>query len=203
MKNNYFLKSAILLFLISSFLTTAQVGIGTTSPTKTLHVVGTMRVTNTTDVTTTTKMLGSDASGNFNDITAGENISLLNNVLSANAGKYGIANIAINVPSPNTPFDNMELNVGGSNINNTIFRLNSSSNSSFSISGIKGGTDGRHIILYNTSTGNMSIDNLSNSSDAINRFDTLGSSTATSGIGTVELVYDAVTQKWLVIAIRN
>jgi hypothetical protein len=202
MKNNYFLKSAILLCLISSFLTTAQVGIGTTTPSQTLHVVGTMRVTNTTGVATTTKMLGADGSGNFNDITTGENISLLNNVLSANAGKYGIANIAINVPAPNTVFDNMELNVAGSNINNTIFRLNSTSNSSFTIRGIKGGTDGRHIILYNTSTGNMSIDNLA-SSNPIDSLDTLGSSTATSGIGTVELVYDIVTLKWLVINIRN
>lgn len=49
----------------------------------------------------------------------------------------------------------------------------------------------------------MKIDNLAASSLAANRIDTIGTSTSTSGIGTVELVYDGTVQKWIVIAIRD
>lgn len=41
------------------------------------------------------------------------------------------------------------------------------------------------------------------SSSPENQIDTLGSSTATSGIGTIELVYDGVLQKWIVVNIRD
>ena len=204
MKKTYLLKSFIILLLLSGFISNAQVGIGTANPLETLHVQGTLRVTSTNNIVTTTKLAGTNNSGTFSDITIGENISLVGNVLSANAGKYGIANIPLSAPSSNTVFDNLEINVAGSNINNTIFRFTfpPGASSGYSIRGISGGTDGRHIILYNTSSANMSIDNLQSSTPA-NSIDNLGSATATSGVGTVELVYDGVTQKWLVINIRN
>jgi hypothetical protein len=36
-----------------------------------------------------------------------------------------------------------------------------------------------------------------------NNIDTLGSSTSTSGVGTIEFVYDGTLSKWIVINIRN
>ena len=48
----------------------------------------------------------------------------------------------------------------------------------------------------------MKIDHLMSSVPA-NTIDVIGSSTATSGVGTVELVYDGVASKWIVVAIRD
>ena len=41
------------------------------------------------------------------------------------------------------------------------------------------------------------------SSVPANNLDTIGTSTATSGIGTVEMVYDGSASRWIVIAIRD
>jgi hypothetical protein len=200
MKKIYYL--CVLLIIFSSQFAISQVGINTTSPQETLHVEGTFRVTNTNNTTTTTKIAGTCAQGTVSDILVGENLSLESNVLSANSGKYGIVDISIPVIVVNQIFDNLDLNVGGANLNKVIFRLNTGSAMNFTLRGIKGGTDGRHIIIYNTSTGNMKIDHLM-SSNPVNSINDLGSSTQTNGVGTVELVYDGVTKNWLVIAIRS
>jgi hypothetical protein len=200
MKNIYYL--CAILFIYNVQFGYSQVGINTTSPQETLHVQGTLRVTNTNNTTTTKKITGTGVLGTFSDITVGENLSLDSNVLTANAGKYAITDIFLPVVMVNQVFDNLDLDVGGANLNKIIFRLNSALSMNFSLRGIKGGTDGRHIIIYNTSTANMKIDNLMSSNPA-NSINDLGSSTQTNGIGTVELVYDGVTQKWLVISIRS
>jgi hypothetical protein len=200
MKNIYYL--CAIMFLYTAQFGFSQVGINTTSPQETLHVGGTLRVTNTNNTTTTTKITGTGVLGTVSDIAVGENLSLNNNVLTANAGKYAIADISIPITVSNQVLDNLELNVGGSNLNKIVFRISTGSSWNYSLRGIKGGTDGRHIIIYNTSTGNMKVDHLM-STNPINSIDDLGVSTSTNGIGTVELVYDGVTQKWLVVSIRN
>ncbi|MEQ3690514.1 MAG: hypothetical protein ABNG98_03250, partial [Flavobacterium sp.] len=192
----------VLLIIFSSQYAISQVGINTTSPQETLHVEGTLRVTNTNNTTTTTKLAGTCGQGTVSDILVGENLTLNSNVLSANSGNYGIVDIALPVVVVNQVFDNLELNVGGVNLNKVIFRLNTGVSMNFSLRGIKGGTDGRHIIIYNTSTANMKIDHLM-SSNPVNSINDLGSSTQTNGVGTVELVYDGVTKNWLVINIRS
>ena len=200
MKKIYFI-SVILLISTTQFVF-SQVGINTTSPQETLHVEGTLRVTTTNNTTTTTKLAGTCGQGTVADIIVGENLTLESNVLSANSGKYGIVDISLPVVVVNQVFDNLDLNVGGANLNKVIFRLNTGSSMNFTLRGITGGTDGRHIIIYNTSTANMKIDHLL-SSNPNNSINDLGSSTQTNGVGTVELVYDGVTKNWLVIAIRS
>lgn len=200
MKKIYYL--CVILFISNTQFVVSQVGINTTSPQETLHVEGTLRVTNTNNTTITTKLAGTCAQGTVSDILVGENLSLDSNVLSANSGKYGIVDVSIPVVVVNQVFDNLELNVSGANLNKVIFRLNTGTSMNFTIRGIKGGTDGRHIIIYNTSTANMKIDHLM-SSNPINSIDDLGSGTQTNGIGTVELVYDGVTKKWLIINVRS
>lgn len=200
MKKIYF--KCVLLIILSSQLAISQVGINTTSPEETLHVEGTLRVTNTNNTTTTTKLAGTCAEGTFSDVLVGDNLTLESNVLSANSGKYGLIDISLPITTVNQVVDNLDIDVSGVNINKVIFRLNTGSSMNFSIRGIKCGTDGRHIILYNTSSANMKIDNLM-SSNPINTIDDLGQSTQTNGIGTVEMVYDGVTKKWLVINIRS
>jgi LEA14-like dessication related protein len=200
MKNIYYL--CVFLFISNTQFIFSQVGINTTSPQETLHVEGTLRVTNTNNTTVTTKIAGTCAQGTVSDILVGENLILKSNVLSANSGNYGIVDISIPVIAVNQVFDNLDLNVGGVNLDKVIFRLNTGVSMNFTIRGIKGGTDGRHIIIYNTSTGNMKVDHLM-SSNPINSIDDLGSGTQTNGIGTVELVYDGVTKKWLIINVRS
>jgi len=202
MRNNYTLLASALLLLGTQ--TNAQVGIGTTTPLSTLHVNGTMRVTNTNNTTTTTKLTGTCASGIVADVAIGTNLSLINNVLSAadsDNSKYRVASVKMTTPVSNFLFDNLDLQLNGANAGVVVFRLYGSTQN-FSISGIQGGTDGRHIILYNSSGVNMKMNHLLSSIPA-NTIDTIGASTSTSGVGTVEMVYDGTASKWIIINIRD
>jgi hypothetical protein len=200
MKNIYYL--CVFIFISNTQFVFSQVGINTDDPKETLHVDGTARITDTDNTTTTTKITGTGNLGTISDIAVGENLSLENNVLSADAGKYGIVDISLPVTVVNQNFDNLELDINGVNLHKVLFRLNTGVSMNFELSGIKGGTDGRHIIIYNSSTGNMKINHLS-SSNPIDSIDDLGSSTATNGVGAIEMVYDGVTQTWLVINVRS
>ena len=114
--------------------------------------------------------------------------------------KYRIANIPITTTAPNQNFDNQNFDLSGANLDIVIFRMGPAHN--YTISGITGGTDGRHLIIYNSSAVNLTINSMSSSIPA-NNIDTLGSSTSTSGVGTIEFVYDGTLNKWIVINIRN
>ncbi|CAM4441708.1 hypothetical protein [Flavobacterium terrigena] len=193
----------IILLLFTQF-NFAQVGIGTTNPQATLHVQGNLRVTNTNNTTTSTQLLGNCAQGDVTSIKVGDGLLLKDNELSATGAgsptRYKIANIPITTTAPNQNFDNMNYDLNGANADVVIFRLAAAHN--FTISGISGGTDGRHIIIYNSNPVNLTINSMSSSIPA-NTIDTLGSATATSGVGTLELVYDGTLAKWIVINIRN
>lgn len=204
MKKNYSSKLACVVFVLFSPMSFfAQVGIGTTAPLSTLHVEGTMRVSNTSNTTTTTKLTGTCSQGIMADVKIGKGLSLSSNELASttNTAFYGVASVSMITPSPNYTFDNLNLNLAGINSDVVIFRFTGST-SNFSVAGIAGGTTGRHVILYNSSPVNMKIDHLMSSTPS-NSIDTIGTSTSTSGIGTVEMVYDGSIQKWIVIAIRD
>lgn len=204
MIKNYVLKTVCVATSLFFQLGYAQVGIGTTSPLSTLHVQGTMRITDTDEVTTTTKLAGTCDSGIVSDIKVGRNLSLVNNELSAGDGDnsvYKVASVRLTTTSSNYIFDNLDLDLNGVNAGVVVFRLYGSANS-FIIKGIAGGVDGRHILLYNSSAVNMRADHLG-SSNPTNTIDTIGTSTATSGVGTIELVYDGSTSKWIVTNIRD
>ena len=204
MKKNYSSKLACVVFVLFSPMSFfAQVGIGTTTPLSTLHVEGTMRVSNTSNTTATTKLIGTCSQGIMADVKIGKGLSLSSNELasSVNTAFYGVASVSMITPVSNYTFDNLNLNLAGINSDVVIFRFTGST-SNFSVSGIAGGTNGRHVILYNSSPVNMKINHLTSSTPE-NSIDTIGTSTSTSGIGTVEMVYDGSIQKWIVIAIRD
>ena len=203
MMKKYKLIADIFILFLTQF-NYAQVGIGTTTPQATLHVEGNLRVTNTNSTTTSEAILGNGAQGDVTSIKVGEGLLLKDNELTAKGTGsptlYRIANIPITTTAPNQVFDNMNYNLGGANLDIVIFRLSAAHN--YTISGLSGGTDGRHLIIYNNNAVNLSINNMGSSIPA-NNIDTLGSSTATSGVGTIELVYDGALAKWIVINIRN
>lgn len=99
--------------------------------------------------------------------------------------------------------------VGGNNnnlsvpANCSVVRITAPT-SNFSITGIQGGVDGRMIVLYNLTTFNMSLSNENNSSTAENRIRTMTSNTiGTSSEGSVTLIYDGISQRWIVISNRD
>jgi hypothetical protein len=203
MIKKYKLIARIFILLLTQF-NYAQVGIGTTTPQATLHVQGNLRVTNTNNTTTSDKLLGNCALGDVTSIKVGEGLLLKDNELSAasvsSPTKYKIAAIPIVTTAPNQNFDNVNLDLSGANLDIVIFRMGPAHN--YTISGITGGTDGRHLIIYSSSAVNLTINSMSSSIPA-NNIDTLGSSTSTSGVGTIEFVYDGTLSKWIVINIRN
>jgi hypothetical protein len=71
----------------------------------------------------------------------------------------------------------------------------------FDITGIAGGMEGRPLLLYNTTTLNMTLKHENASSEANNRFSFVGGADVpTVGIGMVSLVY--VNSRWVDVSLR-
>lgn len=70
--------------------------------------------------------------------------------------------------------------------------------STFSISGLTGGVDGRLVRLYNSVAFAMTINNENAGSTAVNRINTLfGADILTTTVGAVTLVYSSTASRWL------
>lgn len=95
---------------------------------------GTMRVTNTDNTTTTTKLTGTCDQGIIADVKVGKGLVLKDNELvsSANNSIYGVAAMAMITPASNTVFDNLNLDLGGANSDVVIFKFTGST-ANFSI----------------------------------------------------------------------
>lgn len=73
--------------------------------------------------------------------------------------------------------------------------------SNFTITGIAGGVDGKIVILYNSTSNNMSFSNSHGSSDAANRILTpTGGTISTTGTGSATLIYDASVSNWILLS---
>lgn len=76
--------------------------------------------------------------------------------------------------------------------------------STFSISGLTGGVDGRVIRLYNSVAFALTMTNEGASSTAANRLLTLtGADVVTTQIGMVSLIYSGTSSRWLLVGIQT
>jgi len=201
------MKNLLYIFAITPFFLFSQVGINTTTPQETLHVEGTLCVTDTS-TKMPTRIAGMDVNGTVANITVGANLQLTGNVLSANAVSASSPTIylvtTVNIPTgpPGEKMDNLDMDIAGANVDKVVFRLTGRTNN-YKITGISGGTDGRHIVIYNVESVNLTLVAESVDSDPENRLETLANNVATSGKGTAEFVYDGASQRWILIGFRD
>lgn len=201
MKTKFILNLTVFLFFFN-YCTLAQVGINTSTPQDTLHVEGTLRVTQINS-STATKLIGQDDNGTVTEVSIGKNLELKDGTLTSNSSDYFVATISFPTGAPNQSFDNHEFNLNTTNKGKTVFRMTDRVNN-YELTGISGGLDGRHIILFNVSSANFKIYNESTNSLPENRIITLSNnSVGTSGQGTAELVYDGTLQRWILINFRD
>ncbi|MCW5519707.1 hypothetical protein J1N09_07645 [Aureitalea sp. L0-47] len=189
--------------ILAAPLVSAQVGIGTTEPMETLHVNGTVRIESLAP-DESTKIIGVDLKGNVTEVGVGDNLLLQDGTLHSNGStKYFVQTITTPTISSGQVFHNVDLELETTNKDIVVFRL-TGANHNYEFSGLSGGTDGKHIILLNTSANNFKISNESSNSSPENRITTLtGGFEQTSGEGLVELVYDGVSQRWIILSFRN
>ncbi len=184
---------------------TKGVGINTTDPQETLHVIGKIRVTDTDlDVDRTmVSVIGIDDEGTLNKLAVDNGLVMANNTfMSSGSGYYSLINHALVANSPNTQFDNLDVGLAGDYSYKTVIRFTGPT-SSFQISGIVGGFAGKHIILINPTTSNMKLLDNDRDSDEENRILSYGPGPAEtlSGQGAIEMVYDGY--QWIVLNVRD
>lgn len=199
------MKNITYLFIVLPLFVFSQVGINTTNPQETLHVEGTLCVSNTTTVTPN-KLSGTNTDGVLTDVIVGNNLDLTGNVLSADvrggSAFYLVATIPVPDGPPGEQLHNFDIDLSGANADKVVFRLVGRT-ANYKITGIAGGTDGRHIVLFNVSLSNLTLVAESTASLPQNRMITLANNVATSGQGTAELVYDGTLQRWILIGFRD
>jgi len=201
------MKTLLYIFIITPLFLFSQVGINTTTPQETLHVEGTLCVSNTSSKTAD-KLSGTDPNGVLSDINVGANLALTGNTLnaiypiSASPAYYLVATIVLPQGSPGDEFNDLDLLLTSTNLDRVVFRLTNRIYN-YEINGIAGGSDGRHVVLFNVTKNNLALNNNNNDSLPQNRIITLANNVATSGQGTAELVYDGTLQRWILIGFRD
>ncbi len=199
----------ILTFIISPIIR-AQVGIGTTNPQETLHVVGSVRVENSPLTTSAVALVGADDKGTLTTLN-------IQNTLTINNGKVNVqGNVLYGIGTKDlsgTVYDgnfihNLKLNLGPGESNegmSVVKVYNLPANGK--LTGIQDGVDGLHLFFYNVGTGNIQFmdesDINSAGSLAENRIKVLAGSETISGQGCVELLYDGTSQRWLFLSIHD
>jgi hypothetical protein len=184
----------------------SQVGVGTTNPQETLHVNGTLRVTNTNHGSVNTiKIGGLDENGTYREIIVGTNLSLKNNVLSAtSAPNYNFGSITL-TPNNNHNVD-LLLEPGEANHGVNIIRVYGSGNTtSRKITGIKAGVDGQVIWLYPQHP-MADLDLMPNNTNSFpaNRILSADKMTPkTDKNEMIKLIYDAQRSRWVVMSWFN
>ncbi|MCC4213793.1 hypothetical protein [Leeuwenhoekiella parthenopeia] len=182
--------------IFGSGLMTAQVGIGTSNPQHQLDVAGNVRVRDLSS--TGLDLTGTTTNGLLRKTELGGGIIKENNKkeirltpTKLSLGEYDLDTvIPDNDSGGNRFYNNLDLDILGTNKDITLLTV-FNTGGKVSITGLKDGSHGRRVIIYNAGTANMSFEQDSPESLPQNRILTLANaSRSTSGQGFCELVYD-------------
>lgn len=183
----------------------AQVEINTSDPKQELDVNGRLRVRDLSQTGAGLvggSLLFTEADGTVVGLSSTDVDVDINNNLNISGGRfYKVARVDVGSSSS---LDNLDLDLDASNIGATVVILTGSSGSDLEITGIKDGTDGRHIILLNDFDKKITIKDQDSSSDAENRIDVMTTLDVTNdNIGSMEFVYDGTTSRWILYRLSN
>lgn len=185
----------------------AQVGVGTTDPKEMLHVIGNVRVEGAGEVLEKGSVfVGADDKGNLTTVSLTDKLVMNNSRLELTTrSTYGIGFMDLSAtPYVQSNVNDLDLQLGPGEINQgmTVIKVNNQPSKMF-LTGIQDGVNGMHIFIYNLSTANIKFMDNDAASLAQNRINCLAGSFEISGRGSVELVYDGVSQRWLVLSIHD
>jgi hypothetical protein len=193
-----------------TYVMSAQVGVGTTTPIATIDIGGTVRITDlpvgTTDEISAT---GSTSAKMLNKTGLGANLIITDNSLdtapiSGTVGDFDLGPLA----GGNIQNLDLLLAPGAYNSRATFIRVHGYTLGT-NIAGITDGIDGRHVSLYFSETSGISILEDSSLAQPQNRIKTAASSQLSiSGEGFIDVVYDADAGadglgRWIVIKFRG
>lgn len=203
----YLFNTFLFLSMLGSY---AQVGIGTTNPQETLHVVGSVRVESSPSITDPVGLVGADDEGTLTTINIQNTLTLTNGKVNVQGNVlYGIGSQNLSGITYDGNFiHDLELGLGPGEPNegmSVVKVYNLPANGK--LTGIQDGVDGLHLFFYNVDTGNIQFmdesDTDSAGSQPENRIKVLAGSETISGRGCVELLYDGTAQRWLFLSIHD
>lgn len=201
----------LLVFLLCASILLAQVGIGTTNPKETLHIQGDLIVEGFSDLDNSTSLVGADDEGNLTILNLDNQLTLENNTLQlAGSIYYGIGDMDLGsiVIMPGNYTHNLDLLLGPGEKNEgkvviNIYNLPSN----IKLTGIEDGVDGMHLFFYHSETNNIIFIDEANAkaleSLPQNRIKVLAGSETISAQGSVEMIYDGASQRWIFLSIHD
>ena len=204
-------KKLLLLMVFLTAVTYAQIGIGTINPQETLHVEGDLIVEGFNVSDNSTSLVGADDLGNLTVLNLDNQLTLENNSLQlANNIYYGLGDMdlsGVSIGAGNVTHNlDLQLGPGESNHGKVIVNVyNLPSN--IKLTGIQDGTDGQHLFLYHSGRKTIvfidEMDPKALGSSSFNRIKVLAGSETVSGEGSVEMIYDGDSMRWLFLSIHD
>jgi hypothetical protein len=187
-----------LVILLIGIQVSAQVGIGTTQPTSTLDVNGTLRVRSMDSLSSgheALRLIGLDQDGFYVPVKIGENVILENNVLKAVESQFGFGDSEIATVGV---VHNLRLIIlpGEPNDDKKVIRIVSSVGN-IDVTGIEAGLDGQTVWIM-ARDGNVRLRGQDVGSDPENRF-LFSGNLQLQQYDLVQIVYDGTLQRWVVM----
>ncbi|MCC4214593.1 hypothetical protein [Leeuwenhoekiella parthenopeia] len=191
--------------ILCAFSLQAQVGIGTTNPQATLHIVGDFKFIPSTAVKAT-RLVGLNNTGFAREFPLGDDFVIIDGIIQVDESDgniFYIGDVNQSATATTTQYDNYNLGLATVNEQNTVIRLSGSS-VNYDISGFANGFDGRVLYVLNAQNNNVTFFPEDAGSLPENRIQTLdGNNTELQGRGIAEFIYSGVLQRWVMINVRG